>query len=200
MKQQILITGLFNSYTSAAKALGLKSHHDITKAIKNKQSIRNLTISSHKINKAFLFSPSMHEKSVADFYNKPTTYILYFTYKGKTAIKFGSTKDFKKRFQEHKRTYKNPKIWAIFTCRSMDHAMETEKMFKNRMKTYLHPIKMGKKVCTEILYNISPEHAETSMHNIINNHDTKSIIKAIELVKCEIHRLELAMQQFDPKV
>lgn len=134
-----------------------------------------------------MLSPSMKDKTVADM-RGPCTYLILFQYNDKLAIKFGWTKDLKKRIREHYRYYPQMRVWWARQCTYNELAEKTERLFKGKMTAYLDQIKLGSKVSTEILIGVSPEVAEQQME------------AAFEIVSCE-HSMHnpLALKELELK-
>jgi hypothetical protein len=121
---------------------------------------------------SMVLSPSLQGKTVADI-RGPCTYLILFQYNDKQAIKFGWTKDLKKRIRDHYRQYPQMRVWWAVQCTYNELAEKTESLFKGKMTAYLEQIKLGGKVSTEVLVGVSPEVAEQQMQ------------AALETVSCE---------------
>jgi hypothetical protein len=151
--------------------------------------------------RSILFSPSMQGKTAACF-KGPCTYLILFKHNENLAIKFGSSKDFRRRVKDHERTYKEMKIWSIHDCKTMDHASKTEQLFKDKMLAYLHTVHMcdGSVAC-EVLLNVPPETAEEQMqaayHEVCAQYGDDN---ALEFKRIELRLMELQVAKAQHEV
>lgn len=152
--------------------------------------------------RAHLFSPSMDGKTVCDFVG-PCTYILLFTHEEKLAIKFGSSRNVKERMREHARTYPDMRVWCVIECSSVEHAEETESLFKDKMASFLFSVTLppNQHTYTEVLLNVPPEVAEQHMrsaHDIVMQRCTSNT--ELEFKRLEIEKLKIEAEMMKLEV
>jgi hypothetical protein len=149
---------------------------------------------SSNARRSLMFSPSMQGKTSADF-RGPCTYIILFNHDGRVAIKFGSTSNFRNRIRNHERIFTDYKIWMIMDCKTLEHALETEQLYKDKMEAYIHNVLVGGKTQTEIILNITPEYAEEQMRltyaTVCETLDVKNSAQSVEFMKLQIEMLKL---------
>lgn len=146
---------------------------------------------SQNAKRSLMFSPSMQGKTSAEF-RGPCVYLILFDHEGRIAIKFGSTSNFRKRIRDHERYFTDYKIWMILDCKTLEHALETEQLFKDRMEAYIHNVHVGNKLQTEVILNVTPEFAEDQMRaayaTVCETLDSKA---SPEVLKLQIEMLKL---------
>jgi hypothetical protein len=148
-----------------------------------------------------IFSPYMNGKTIGDF-TGPCTYILLFTHEEKIAIKFGWSRNIKERMREHARTYPDMRIWCVLACASVEHAEETESLFKDKLAAFLFSVTLppNQQTFTEVLLNVAPDMAEQKMRDayetILQRHNHVNSRSDLEM-KLEMKRLEVEMMRLE---
>ena len=199
----------FDSLKDAAEHFGYRSPSSIARAIETGKPTKDFVFSCVKdtaLHWSVLNSPSMKGKYIGDF-EGPCVYLLRFKYRNGLAVKFGASKDFKKRVSEHLRTYPQLQIWCILECKNLESAVKTELSFKHRIRQFMSSIKLpedGKKqhTYTEILLDMTIENAEIHLKEAwekvnLEIISTDANLLELENKKLDIRKLELEVEKYN---